>query len=252
MKKLSTGLMLLLVLAFSTLLMGFQKKKKHELEGAWKLVQKTENGKEVPIEDATKIISDDFFTVAYYNTSSKSFSGTYGGTFSGAKGELKESYEFNTWTPDEVGTSSTFQYSLNKKTLKITGSKSGKKTEEVWERIPETVGPLTGAWRISGRADNDGNINIIQRGVRKTMKINSGSRFQWIAFNTETKEFFGTGGGIYTAKDGQYIETLEFFSRDNNRVGMSLNFNFKVDGKDWHHSGLSSTGNKISEIWSRD
>ena len=43
------------------------------------------------------------------------------------------------------------------------------------------------------------------------MKILTGSRFQWIAYNTETKQFFGTGGGSYTAKNGVYTENIEFF-----------------------------------------
>ena len=82
------------------------------------------------------------------------------------------------------------------------------------------------------------------------MKILSGSRFQWIAYNTETKEFMGTGGGTYTTTNGEYTENIEFFSRDVSRVGASLSFDYRlVDGK-WNHSGLSSKGDPIHEIWS--
>jgi hypothetical protein len=79
----------------------------------------------------------------------------------------------------------------------------------------------------------------------------SDNRFQWIAFNSETAEFFGTGGGTYTAKGGKYTENIEFFSRDSSRVGAQLTFDFKREGNNWHHSGLSSTGNPINEIWQR-
>lgn len=59
-------------------------------------------------------------------------------------------------------------------------------------------------------------------GARKTIKILSGTRFQWAAINSETGEFFGTGGGNYTFKDGKYTENIEYFSRDASRVGASL------------------------------
>ena len=79
----------------------------------------------------------------------------------------------------------------------------------------------------------------------------SSSRFQWTAINTETGEFFGTGGGYYTFKDGKYTEHIEFFSRDASRVGSSLTFDAELKNGDWHHSGMSSKGDPIYEIWSR-
>ncbi len=88
-------------------------------------------------------------------------------------------------------------------------------------------------------------------GPRKTMKILSGTRFQWIAYNTATKEFMGTGGGTYTTIDGKYTENIGFFSRDDSRVGASLEFNYELKDGDWHHSGFSSKGNPIYEVWSK-
>jgi hypothetical protein len=70
-----------------------------------------------------------------------------------------------------------------------------------------------------------------------------------VAFNSETREFSGTGGGTYTAQGGKYVETIAFFSRDNSRVGASLGFDYQVIDGEWHHSGLSSTGQPIFEIW---
>jgi hypothetical protein len=83
------------------------------------------------------------------------------------------------------------------------------------------------------------------------MKILTGDRIQWIAYNTETKKFFGTGGGNYTAENGKYTENIGFFSRDNSRVGMSLQFDFEVKDGDWHHSGNNSRGEPMYEVWSR-
>jgi hypothetical protein len=98
---------------------------------------------------------------------------------------------------------------------------------------------------------NDGQFNKITPGARRTMKILSGTRFQWIAYNTDTKEFFGTGGGTYTTVNGKYTENIEFFSRDNNRVGASLQFDFTIEDGNWHHKGLSSKGDPIDEVWTK-
>jgi hypothetical protein len=86
--------------------------------------------------------------------------------------------------------------------------------------------------------------------ARKTMKILSGTRFQWIAYDTDTKQFLGTGGGTYTTQQGEYAERIEFFSKDETRVGLRLKFNYALKDGDWEHSGLSSKGDPIHEIWS--
>jgi len=85
---------------------------------------------------------------------------------------------------------------------------------------------------------------------RKTMKILSGTRFQWIAYNTETKQFMGTGGGTYTTINGEYTENIEFFSRDDSKAGLSLKFNYELIDGNWNHTGFSSKGEPIHEIWS--
>ena len=82
------------------------------------------------------------------------------------------------------------------------------------------------------------------------MKILSGTRFQWIAYNSDTGEFLGTGGGTYTTAKGVYTEHIEFFARDNSRVGAKLPFSFELKDGKWHHSGKSSKGDPIYEVWS--
>ena len=56
---------------------------------------------------------------------------------------------------------------------------------------------------------------------------------------------------MYEFANGKYTEHIEFFSRDSSRVGASLSFVGKLENGEWHHSGLSSTGEKISETWGR-
>ena len=61
--------------------------------------------------------------------------------------------------------------------------------------------------------------------------------------------FFGSGGGDYTAENGAYVEQIEYFSRDNNRVGAKLSFEYLRKEKDWYHKGFSSKGASLHEIW---
>jgi Golgi nucleoside diphosphatase len=49
---------------------------------------------------------------------------------------------------------------------------------------------------------------------RKRIKILSGTHFHWMAYNTETKEFMGTSGGIYTTENKENNDKIEFFPRE--------------------------------------
>ena len=212
-----------------------------KIEGAWRLNKGA--------EEIVKIYADGYFMLATYNKANKTFVRAEGGTYTLNGKDYIETIEFDTQDSTRVGT--TWK---NGKISHLTAHKLmfQIKALEVWERIDQSATSLTGNWRITARADANGNMNPMQRSARKTLKILSGTRFQWAAINTDTKQFFGTGGGTYTAKDGKYVETLEFFSRDNNRVGAVLPFDFEVKGSDWIHSGLSSKGDKINEVWSRE
>lgn len=110
---------------------------------------------------------------------------------------------------------------------------------------------LNGSWLMSG-IERGGEIRMrdVNRS-RKTMKMLAGGRFQWIAYDIDKKGFYGTGGGIFTSENGKYIENIEFFSRDNSKVGISLEFNFEVKEGDWHHKGFSSKGDPKYEIWTQ-
>lgn len=93
-------------------------------------------------------------------------------------------------------------------------------------------------------------MNKVTPGDRRTIKILSGGRFQWVAFNSATGDFSGTGGGTYSAVNGIYTENITFFSRDNSRVGAELSFEFGSKKRRLQHSGKSSKGDPIYEIWS--
>ena len=110
---------------------------------------------------------------------------------------------------------------------------------------------LNGKWLMAGRITDEGEKRRDISKPRKTMKFLKNGNFQWIAFNTETFQFFGSGGGTYSAKNGIYTENIQFFSRNNNSVGKILPFNYSLKGDDWHHSGKSSKGDPIYEIWTK-
>ena len=193
------------------------------------------------------INSEKYFAAIVYDVNENKFLGTCGGSWKVEGNVFIEVHEFNTMKPELIG-----------KELKSTVGMSGEKLvfklkegDEEWTRIDNgTPGKLAGAWLITGRVA-DGKVNKRTPGPRKTMKVLSGTRFQWIAYNSETKEFSGTGAGTYTTEDGKYVENIEVFSRDKSRVGMKLEFEYSLEDGEWHHKGTSSKGEPINEIWTK-
>ena len=191
-----------------------------------------------------RIYTDGFFSVAVYKN--QEFASTYGGKYKLANSDLTETIEFDTQSPDRVGKE--IQQKLNWKNGEFSLNDQIASHKRLDDGSP---GKLAGAWLITGRFTN-GEMKKNTPGARRTMKILSGTRFQWIAYNVETKEFFGTGGGTYTTDNGKYTEHIEFFSRDNTRVGASLGFDFLImDDGGWRHRGKSSKGDPIDEVWTQ-
>ncbi|TJY33918.1 membrane or secreted protein [Pontimicrobium aquaticum] len=210
--------------------------------GAWEMYTTSENGEKLK---SVLIIADGYQVLTIYNADTGKFIHTNGGTWKLEGDTMTERVEFHTDNADLVGTETSFEVEITDDTITIVGS------DMVLKRIDSGVpGQLQGAWLMSGRVrDGKEQLRDIDR-PRKTMKLLSGTRFQWIAYNTETKQFMGTGGGTYTTVDGKYTENIEFFSRDDSKAGLSLVFDYElVDGK-WHHKGFSSKGDPMYEIWS--
>lgn len=214
------------------------------LAGAWH----TQQG---DIEQ-TAVFVDGYLSHSTYDVKNKKFIATRGGTYTAENGKLTVTWQYDsekaasqapigTW----IGQSTEFTYQINETlATDLSGTKS------MWHRIDANEGPMAGVWRITGRKQDD-EMSTMPLRDRRTLKILSGTRFQWVAINIKTGEFSGTGGGSYTFENGKYTENIEFFSRDNDRVGASLSFDGKIENGSWHHSGLSSTGNPIYEIWDK-
>jgi hypothetical protein len=209
------------------------------LTGAWQAKQGS--------NEHILIFQDGYFSYSIFDKTGKKFIHTSGGTFSESANRLHVGTEFDEDTKDNVGAHKHFNVEINdgKLNLDLGGGVSQ------WTRVDDGTANLAGNWRITGRMNN-GQMQSIQKAPRKTLKILSSTRFQWMAINTETKEFLGTGGGTYIFKDGKYTENIEFFSRDSSRVGASLTFDGVVKDNVWTHKGLNSKGEPLHEEWSRE
>ena len=208
------------------------------IQGAWK------RNLDTAIQYLT--IVDNYFSIATFNVSEKRFIRSRGGTAVFLNGKMDGRIEFNTADKDEVGKDYSYGVKASVNSLDL----DAENILLEWQKIDDASGGLSGNWRIIGR-EQEGKMIPMKPGARKTIKILSATHFQWIAINTDTGEFFGTGGGEYSFKDGKYTEKIQFFSRDPQRVGASLSFNAELKDGDWHHSGLSSKGDRIYEVWSR-
>ncbi|MDW5290702.1 membrane or secreted protein [Formosa sp. PL04] len=229
--------MILLICAF----LSFTVKAQSPI-GAWESMSTSENGDAIRI---VVIFTDGYQVLSKYNATTGKFIQSNGGTWTLEGDTMTEKIEFNTDDPEQVGTEVSFQVDITDTSIQIIGY------DMTLNRIDNgKPGALQGAWLMSGRIKNGETQLRDTSSPRKTMKILSGTQFQWIAYNTETKEFMGTGGGTYTTKNGEYSENIEFFSKDDSKVGLSLNFNYELIDNNWHHSGLSSKGDPINEIWS--
>lgn len=208
------------------------------LQGAWR--SGSANAEEI------LVLQDGYFSFTSYNTQSRRFDYTYGGRASLQDDMLDAAIEFHSSDNQKVGTRMSIPITISGETMTLEiGGKAGH-----WKRVDDGRDKLAGCWRISERWSG-GKMNPIKEGARKTLKLLSETRFQWFAINTDTKEFLGTGGGTYEFRDGKYTEHIEFFSRNNSRVGASLEFDAALKDGEWLHSGLSSKGDPIKETWVR-
>ena len=210
--------------------------------GAWEAYSTSENGDKLK---SVVIFADGYQVISVYNAETGKFVHTNGGTWKLEGNIMTEKIEFDNVTPERVGTEVSFEVKITDDTIQIVDSDM--KLTRVDDGAP---GQLQGAWLMSGRV-RDGKEQLRDiTGPRKTMKLLSGTRFQWIAYHTGTKSFIGTGGGTYTTVDGKYTENIEFFSKDESKVGISLEFDYELVNGTWQHKGFSSKGDPMHEIWS--
>lgn len=226
------------LLFVSLILFSFFSNAQDQLSGAWQLKMNDHH--------FVLLFMDGYFTATEY--SKDRFVNTWGGPYSVKENTIKVKKEFDTQNNEATGSDMSLTFSEKNNQLTLSGDH---RDPAVYTRLDNGKAPLAGVWKITGREQEGKLVDIHQTGPRKTLKMLTGERFQWFAINPETKQFSGTGGGTYTFKNGKYTENILFFSRDSSRIGAKLTFDGKlVEGK-WHHSGLSSKGDKIYEVWGR-
>lgn len=189
------------------------------------------------------LLSDNYYTLTAFNPADKKFLFTWGGPFVAENNQMSVLVEFDSRTKETLGQKIPIDYKMENNSLVMTGT--------AFKELAATDTELTGCWRIAGRVQN-GQKSAIPKRARKTLKILTGNRFQWMAINTETGDFSGTGGGTYQLQNGIYTETIDFFSRDSSRVGLSLAFEAKQEAGLWQHKGKSSKGDPVEEEWLRE
>ena len=209
------------------------------ITGAWTL-QDGSNTKNL-------VVQDGYLSQTTFDIAAKKFHETKGGVAKISGNKISLQYEFSTANKELIGTAEEISFNVDKGNLVIT--QGGKK--ETYKRVDDNKGPLAGVWYMSGRVQNGQESNRAYNQARKTIKIMSGTRFQWVQVNTESKQTGASGGGTYTFANGKYTENIEFFTRDSSRVGASLTFDDSVEGSKWTHKGLSSAGQAMHEVWSK-
>ena len=177
------------------------------------------------------IIDKNYLVMTSYKVDSNKFIKTIGGFYNKEGNRFNMSLEFNS----------------NFKNDSISKIEIEKKAN--WKKISLKKNDLQGKWLMVGRVRNGNEQRRNLDRPRKTMKFLINGYFQWIAFNTETFQFSGSGGGKYITKDGKYIESIEYFSRDDSKVGLNLEFDYELINKEWNHKGFSSKGDPLHEIW---
>jgi len=201
-----------------------------------------------PLENGTRnyllMVSDGYMVHTVYDSNPAHFNSTMGGFFTVEADSLKARLEFN----------SEFEKTGEKQYHAAIGYSDGNlilngNQDRPYVRQTELEQALDGLWLFATRGPDTGQERRGDTQPRKTLKFLQDGYFQWIAYNTETMDFRGSGGGRYAALDGTYTEVIQFFSRDDSRVGAELNFQYERQENDWHHKGQNSRGEPMYEIW---
>lgn len=220
------------------------------LSGQWVngVYEKTEKN-DTSTQTSRLMIKDSYLILTTFNYAPASFNNTVGGILATEGKNFTVNLEFNSaMAKDSLKTlKGTFQLKGNRCMVVFD---NGKKLD--LEKVTMEDQNFEGAFLMAGRVTDQGESRRRIDVPRITMKMLLDGHFQWIAFNKETFEFSGTGGGKYIADNtGAYIEQIEFFSRNSSRVGAKLPFKYNIKGNDWFHQGNSSSGEPMHEIWTK-
>ena len=191
-------------------------------------------------------ITEDYWVLSVYQEEPPGFIKTLGGFYEISDGILHSELEFNSAYESDSVRKIALPVEVSGETVTLGGE-----VPVVLKKAPALAQPLDGLWLFASRGPDEGQERRGEANTRKTLKFLIDGRFQWIAYDTADMKFSGTGGGSYEASEGRYTEHIGYFSRDNSRVGATLNFDYEVQGNDWHHMGKNSRGEPMYEIWAK-
>ncbi|VXC90855.1 conserved hypothetical protein [Sphingobacterium multivorum] len=193
------------------------------------------------------LVKDHYISFISYDDVRKRFQHTWGGPLDKQPNLINIAIEYNSQDSSAIGKTTQLPYRSEADSLRLKIANS----YHLYIKQKKVPQDLDALWRITGRQQGE-KMQDIPKADRKTIKILVDGYFQWIAINPAQKGFYGTGGGNYQYDNNRYTEKIQFFSRDNNRVGQELAFDGEiVDGR-WQHRGKSSKGDDIYEIWSKE
>ncbi|WP_411973051.1 hypothetical protein ACLCDV_05090 [Sphingobacterium sp. Lzh-3] len=193
------------------------------------------------------LVKDHYISFISYDDVRKRFQHTWGGALDKQHNLITIAIEYNSQDSAAIGKETQLSYRIEADSLRLKTANSYHLYIKQ-KKIPQDLDAL---WRITSR-QQEGKMHAIPKADRKTIKILVDGYFQWVAINPAQKGFYGTGGGDYQYNNNRYSEKIQFFSRDNNRVGQELAFDGEIINGAWHHKGKSSKGDDIYEIWSKE
>jgi len=110
---------------------------------------------------------------------------------------------------------------------------------------PAMKSQLDGTWELlSGQP--------LPKGARD-IKILSGGRFMFAAYDTQTGKPLYAAGGTYSLDGSSYTEHMDFASEKiaAGLIGKDQSFTVKMSGDEFTQTGTLSNGKPLSEVWKR-
>ncbi len=195
------------------------------------------------------IVTKDFFTIASFLTKDHHFLASSGGSYEMTDNKMSVTISYHSPDPQQVGKKHVLLAKPTSTGYKLMG-RDGRVLGD-WKRMDEgSPDALAGLWYATSYVNDLGDTVKTSYKVR-TIKILSDSYFQWVTFDTVSGKFLSSAGGTYTHTPSRYTENITFYSEADEKTGKDLSFQCVFEGNLWQHSGKSSDGKPLFEIWRR-
>lgn len=119
--------------------------------------------------------------------------------------------------------------------------------------VTATSSDLIGTWRIISYKYGDEAKFTDWPKDQVMLKHMTATHFTWVTYDAKTGKVGRMAGGTYSWKGNEYVENLQYGMGDDvtDLIGKPQKFTDRIEGTQWHHSGLLSQGLKIEEKWER-